>query len=237
MEQPAWLRQTDQVYRMWFRRLNLLDLLFPHFCYSCDELADRQQAVCNSCLDNLEDSQLGNWSDRVSTKGPLAAVWSAFWYEEALQDLIRRLKYSGRSKIAPSLAQAVYRALDFEIDWHEYGLLIPVPLHKRRRRKRGFNQASLIGTELSVLTGIPVETELLTRIVNTASQVGLDIEERRNNVHGSFASRAMPGGSSILLVDDLLTTGATAAACATALIEAGAEKVSVITVATPKNLS
>ncbi|MFC1481493.1 ComF family protein [Candidatus Neomarinimicrobiota bacterium] len=235
MELPAWLRVSDCYYHMWFRRLKLLDLLFPHFCYSCDEPADDKQAICISCLDNLEDSQLGNWSDRVSTKGSLSNVWSAFWYEEALQSLIHRLKYSGRRKIGPSLAQAVYRALDFEINWSEFGLIVPVPLHKRRKRKRGFNQASVIGEELSVLTGVPVNTEILTRIVNTPSQIGLDIEGRRTNVQGSFASRGPIDGGSILLVDDLLTTGATAAACASALIEAGAAEVSIITVATPKN--
>jgi ComF family protein len=220
---------------MWFRRLKLLDLLFPQFCYSCDEPTDDRQVICSSCLDNLEDSQLGNWSDRVSTKGPLTDVWSAFWYGEALQDLIHSLKYSGRKKIGPSLAQAVYRVLDFEINWNDFGMIIPVPLHKRRHRKRGFNQASVIGAELSVLTGIPVDTEMLARIINTPSQVGLDIEGRRKNMQGSFTSQVALDGGSILLVDDLLTTGATAAACASALIEGGAAKVSVITVATPKN--
>ncbi len=193
------------------------------------------QAVCRACLDSLEDSQLGNWADRLSTRGSLAGVWSAFWYDENLQDLIHRLKYSGLKKIGPSIAQAAHRALDFEIDWSEFSLIIPVPLHKKRQRKRGFNQSEVIGLELGALTGIQVESDQLVRIVDTVSQVGLDIKGRYNNVAGAFEYKLALDGGGILLVDDLLTTGATAAACAASLKEAGAAKVSVITIATPKN--
>ena len=187
------------------------------------------------CLDGLDASELGNWVHDITTRGPLAEVWSAFWYGDALQGLIHKLKYTGLKRIGPSLAQAVHRALDAEIDWSEFSLIIPVPLHKKRRRKRGFNQSEVIGEELGRLTGIPVESDQLQRVVNTQSQVGLDVVDRRKNVDGSFVHELAIDGESILLVDDLLTTGATAAACATALRSAGATKVSVITVATPKN--
>jgi ComF family protein len=111
--------------------------------------------------------------------------------------------------------------------------LVPVPLHPRRRRERGFNQAELLALALARGTGLEVSPGLLVRRRDTSSQAGLSAASRRRNVTGAFAARHRPRlvGRTLVLVDDVITTGATAAACARVLKQAGAAEVRLVTVA------
>jgi len=109
--------------------------------------------------------------------------------------------------------------------------VVPVPLSKERRRRRGYNQMDLVAKALAGLLGLPCKTDALSRVRDTRSQVGLDAVARHRNVQDAFlARREAVQGSVILLVDDLFTTGATLAACAAALREAGSGEVYALTV-------
>jgi ComF family protein len=112
-------------------------------------------------------------------------------------------------------------------------LLVPVPLHPRRRRERGYNQSELLALELAKRTGLEVAAPALVRRKDTAPQTGLKAASRRANVAGAFAVRkqAKVVGRTVVLVDDVFTTGATARACALALHQAGVRSVRLITAA------
>ena len=154
-------------------------------------------------------------------------------YEGALRSVIHELKYRGRRRLAPRIAEvmleeaAVRRVLEPGV------VLAPVPLHPRRLRERGFNQAELLGSALARRTGLPLLSGVLVRRKDTPTQSGLSASERRRNVAGAFVVRRRTAvvGRAVVLVDDVLTTGATARACADALRKAGAASVRVLTVA------
>ena len=158
-------------------------------------------------------------------------------YEGGLRGLIHLLKYQGVRSAARPLGQHLSQAMRFAL--HECDgsfVVVPVPLHRQRRNSRGFNQTELIArVALRELRDLPVELEpkLLKRTRFTESQTGFTREQRRENLRGAFAvpDPARVKGRSILLVDDVLTTGATADECSRILMRAGAKQVLVVTVA------
>jgi ComF family protein len=154
-------------------------------------------------------------------------------YEGPLRVAVHELKYRGRRRVAGRLAEAMAREAGarglFDVD----AVLVPVPLHPRRKRERGFNQAELLAAELGRRLGVPVAASALVRRACTPAQTGLSAAERRKNVAGAFAvrRRAQVVARVVVLVDDVVTTGATARACARALREAGAKDVRLLSAA------
>jgi ComF family protein len=152
-------------------------------------------------------------------------------YDNELRQLIVLLKYSGVRSLARPLGDWLAVALA-DCPWRgEADVIVPVPLHPRRERARGYNQAELIARELARWLGKPVKTDWLARVKDTPSQTGLTPAQRIENVQGAFSARDKVDKARILLVDDVCTTGATLNACARALKRAGAESVQAVTVA------
>jgi len=147
-------------------------------------------------------------------------------YEGVLRELIHLYKYGKVSTLCGPLGDLMAQALPRE---ESFDLLAPVPLYWRRRLQRGFNQSGLLARELSRRTGIPV-LQALIRLRPTLTQAGLSNTARRRNVARAFRSRNVQG-KRILLIDDVMTTGATASACALALKQSGARRVSLLTLA------
>jgi len=147
-------------------------------------------------------------------------------YEGVLRDLIHQYKYGKVRTLAPVLGGLLAQALPRD---EAFDAIVPVPLHWRRRLQRGFNQAELLARALARRTGIPV-SKALRRVRATPNQAGLSNSERRKNVTQAFRCRPV-AAKRILLIDDVLTTGSTAAACALALKRAGAHRVALLTVA------
>ena len=150
-------------------------------------------------------------------------------YDGALRSLIHLLKYAGMRPLAPGLSRLMDRALPID---DRYDLIVPVPLHWQRRWRRGFNQAELLAREVSKHRRIPI-LNALRRNKSTATQAALTSAGRRRNMAGAFQARSGVDlrQQRILLIDDVFTTGATASACALALKKAGAETVSLLTLA------
>ncbi|HXG03277.1 MAG TPA: ComF family protein, partial [Candidatus Binatia bacterium] len=151
-------------------------------------------------------------------------------YTGALREALHAFKFGGRPALAGPLAELVFEQCGAELP-ATIDALVPVPLGRDRERERGFNQAALVAERLARRLKRPVRPGWLRRIRATPPQSDLGADARRANVRGAFAASARVAGRALVLVDDVLTTGATAAECARVLKAAGARVVGVLTVA------
>ena len=158
---------------------------------------------------------------------------SAARYEDVLREALHAFKFQGRRALAAPLGDLLAEAVVGRLPGGGPQLLLPVPLHPRRARERGFNQASLLARRVGRAWGCPVADGVLARTVPTPSQTELDARARRANVRGAFRLRRPERivGRHVVLVDDILTTGATLSECARCLREGGAARVGALTVA------
>ncbi len=189
-------------------------LLSPPLCWSCRAVAGRGRPLCGSCR------------RRLRPLGPAAAsasVWAAVAYEGPARDLVGALKFRGALALADSMAALMAAAAPAE---RLRGALVPVPLHPARRRRRGFNQAELLARALGRRTGLPV-SDCLVRGGSNLRQVGRGRVGRLAGPAGSVGVRG-PVPARAVLVDDVVTTGATLAACFAALRDAGCEEVTAL---------
>jgi len=148
-------------------------------------------------------------------------------------EAISRFKFGGVARLARPLGALLADYADPEFPFSAVDLIIPVPLHPRRLRERGFNQSLLLARQVGKRRSIPLNFTALHRTRQTQPQTQLSGAERRKNVRGAFEVRQaeVVGGKRILLVDDVFTTGATVQECASVLGEAGASEVHVLTLA------
>jgi ComF family protein len=192
-------------------------LTAEHFCVTCRTPflnsypldAEGQCAMCRNGLRGFD------------------AAYCYGAYDGVLRKLIHVFKYGGVRPLARPLGALLSMALPRE---QRFDLVTPVPLHWMRRWRRGFNQSELLAREVGRRCGMPVR-RVLRRVRATRSQAGLSNTRRRQNVTAAFRARGPLAGARVLLVDDVLTTGSTAAACALALKRAGAAKVALLAVA------
>ena len=231
----------------------LVDLLTPPKCLSCIENVQMGASLCMACwqkLTYLEDpvcDVLGLPFAYDQGEGSLSAQaladpppWdrgrAAVIFDDAAKGLVYGLKYRDNTEAGLFMARMMARVgrdLVAEAD-----LIIPVPLHKSRLWKRRFNQAAFLAQPIARGAAKIFATDILLRSLPTRQQVGLKAEERRKNVRKAFQvpfeKQALVSGKTILLVDDVRTTGATLAACSEALKKAGAARVFVLTFALVK---
>jgi ComF family protein len=219
-----------------------LDLLFPASCAACDTPGD--SPFCALCAETLiplpagcplcgvpqDESLLPALKPRrcphCRARPPRFAFAAApYLHGGALAEAIHRLKYEKREDLGPALGILFEACAAPESD-----VLVPIPLHPRRLRQRGYDQAALLAASASNRFRLPV-APLLRRVRETGQQVGRDRTSRERGVRGAFAAAAGVLGARICLIDDVLTTGATASAAAGALLEAGAARVEVRTLA------
>jgi ComF family protein len=204
----------------------LLNLLFPARCVSCHTWGNW---LCSTCIDQIIFFE-PPWPRFLDETWPLQAVRAAAHLGGPLRDAIHHFKYQGLRALAAPLGDILFDAWDAE-PW-PVDAIAPVPLHPLRQRERGYNQSALLAQELSLHSGISVAREALLRVHPTPPQVGLNPAEREANVRDAFRcpDKALRG-QRVLLVDDVLTTGATLRACAEALLEGQAAAVLGLTLA------
>jgi ComF family protein len=194
----------------------LLNLLAPPLCWACNAPAARGSALCRECRGALRF--LGG-----AASGAALPVWAPVAYEGPARALVSALKFHGAAGVASEMAALVVANARAGLLG---GTLIAVPLHPARRRARGFNQAALIADAIAIRTGLPVAAPL-RRTGPPDRQVGRDRAARLRAPPGSIEVTG-PVPRSAVLVDDVVTTGATLAACAAALRAAGATRVAAI---------
>jgi len=215
----------------------LLDLVFPPSCAACREplSSSRDEPFCPVCSAAVDEPAPG--CARCGLPGPDAICGAcladppAFDRVQAggpfggpLADAVRELKYRDR----PALARPLGRWLACRVALPRDGAVLAVPLARGRRVARGYDQAALLAARLSREARLPLLRGALLRVRETPPQVGRTRAERARNVAGAFAASPLVNGRSLVLVDDVVTTGATADACARALKEAGALRVEVV---------
>lgn len=167
------------------------------------------------------------WSSKYMIDG----IRSVFYFEGTVREAIHQFKYYNLRVISGELASILSNYLDF--NYIESDVIIPVPLHNKRLRQRGYNQSELIASKLAKLRNIAIQTDALIRIRDNMPQVKTNsAEKRRKNVENAFICQPqLVGGKKILLIDDVCTSGATLESCATSLKEAGASSVWGLTIA------
>jgi ComF family protein len=208
-----------QLLGRWFSLL--LDVLAPPGCAACDAGCPAHEPFCNACGLATRFSQLQHLDGvPLLVAGP---------YRPPLSTAIVRFKYESRPELATPLARLVKPAL---AGWElpAASALVPVPLHPRRLVKRGYNQAALLAQELSRSSGLTSLPRLLRRKREMERQVGKSREQRVENALDAFELR-QPGPPSVVLVDDVITTGSTVRACAQALAAGGIRLAAVVAVA------
>ena len=220
----------------------LLDFALPPRCAGCAEVSEEVGAFCPACWRRLE--WLGNGGCQccglplAGTEAELCArcladppkldrIRAAVAYDDVPRSVALRLKYGRKVALARTMAR--YMA-PLRGEWDETAILIPVPLHRWRLWGRGFNQSGLVARELAQGWGLPVDWRSLQRVKRTKLLKGLNYLQRRKAVAGAFRAVRNDSlkGATIVLIDDVFTSGSTAEACARVLRRAGAKRVELI---------
>jgi ComF family protein len=232
---------------------DLLDFVYPQSCPICEKPLNRgEKEVCENCWNNLaplpasfcpycksflEDEETTFKHRCIYLSQPedrkIFSVRSLGTFDDYYKTLIHRLKYDKRIPLGERLAQSLGGIVAREKDFISCDLIIPVPLHRARERERGFNQSQILAEGISEVTNLPLMKDILKRKKNTQDQTYLNAQQRKENVRGAFVvtQQEKINGMSIILVDDVITTGATLNECARMLLDAGATEIFAVTLA------
>lgn len=219
--------------------IDIWELFFPRYCVVCGKrLLQGEDHLCFRCLSGLPRTKLHLHPDNEMEKNlwgkmPLVRAASLLYYAKGneTQKVLYELKYYGNAKLGLFLGKWMAAELGAFFEGVDY--IVPVPLHEKKKRKRGYNQSEMLAQGLSVETGIPVVAHGLVRNDYTETQTHKGNYERWENVKDVFAcvNREAFEGKHILLVDDVVTTGATVVACADALTDIPGLRISVLSFA------
>ncbi len=231
---------------------DLADIIFPSRCVICGIVLYNNEIIyiCPECLSRVSFVKTPFCSccglpfvnyegtdhlcgECVSSKQYFSLARSLGEFKQPLMDVIHRFKYKGEISVGETLGRLMAEFEYNSFDPGEYSLILPVPLHLKRLKERGFNQSVILAREVAKKNSIPLDFRTLKRTIHTKPQTGLGRKQRSANVKGSFivTDRGKIDGKSVVLIDDVYTTGSTVRECARILLENGAEKVAVLTLA------
>ena len=224
---------------------SLLNLLFPRVCAACGNLLlEGEDTVCTTCRFLLPKTGYENFPDNPLAQMfygqmPFNAVMAEFFFSKTgkVQHLVHGLKYHHCRENGIFLGQEIGKSLLKTADYQGIDYIIPIPLHPKKEKIRGYNQSHVIAEGISQIMNIPIAENCLVRSVFTDTQTRKTRDERYENVKDIFALKNPEKlkGKHVLLVDDVLTTGATLMSAGKALTQVEGIKISVATVACAGN--
>jgi ComF family protein len=219
----------------------LTDIAWPNLCLLCENpLVQGEKHVCLNCLYELpllKDASFheNQTADRFLGKLPFEKAASGFRYskESKIQKALELLKYKGEKELGECLAKVAANRLNEKGFFHDIDLLVPVPLHRLKRKKRGYNQSDWLAYGLSAVTHIPVNISLLKRTTSNSTQTTRNIWSRWENAQHLFELNQTKdvAGKHLLLVDDVLTSGSTLEACGHILLQIPGVRISFFALA------
>lgn len=220
---------------------SLLNLFFPDLCAGCNEPLSRgEEILCIRCLFELPETGFHLLKDNpvaqiFTGRVPLNAATACYYFHKnaAIQHIIHRFKYHHRKDVAVYMGRKMGNMLRQSTDFSDVDTIIPIPLHAIKRQLRGYNQSDLLCRGIGEVMHAPVQYDGLRRIIPTETQTKKSRPERWQNVKDAFEvlHPEMISGKHLLLVDDVVTTGATLEACANVLLQIPLVKVSLAALA------
>lgn len=220
---------------------SFLSLFFPRYCIVCGRtLAKGEECLCTMCNINLPRTDYHLRKDNPVEKMfwgkiPLERATSFFFYRKGsdFRQILHQLKYGGQKGIGAIMGRYMAAELLESGFFEGVDVILPVPLHKKKQQIRGYNQSEWIARGIAAVTGITIDTESVVRRKNTETQTRKSFLERWENVEGIFELNHAESliGKHILIVDDVLTTGATTVECASCLTDIEGIRISILTLA------
>jgi ComF family protein len=219
---------------------SFFDFILPRFCCSCKtKLSTDQDTMCSICLSKIQRStstRLQREFDRkFSNNKIISDFYSPFVFEKdkELQHAIHSLKYDKKFPVGIFLGKVLASEMKTNHTNWQLDLIIPIPLHHLKKAERGYNQSYYIAKGAGKILKAKVSDRIVKRIKYTESQTTMNLNEREENIFGAFKVRNKNTvkGKSILIVDDVITTGATISECGKILLEAGANKIYAASIA------
>ena len=224
----------------------ILDLIYPPRCIVCNDIFEfgTRKFLCDECKNLIApiNSKRCEKCSRPIEFGNLCSIcarnhekiffdknFSIFIYDDVISDLIHRFKFKNHPAIGKALSTIIANEINFAIP-QKIDCIIPVPIHRIRKRERGFNQSEILAKKLAQKLQISLRTDLLKRIRNTKPQWALDYHERKRNLIDAFSCKNV-SGKNIILFDDIFTTGTTINECSKVLKSAGANYILSLTLA------
>ena len=234
-----------------------LELIYPKNCISCKAgIFDKENKflICQDCFEGIEKNlppfcaKCGRHLELDETENGICrqckkrkfyfdSCFSVCIYDGIIKDLIHKFKYSNKTVLADAFSKLMFDFIrNFHVELDDYDIMLPVPLHSTRLREREYNQSEVLSERINKFAGIAISRNDIIRLRNTKSQITLDKEARWQNLKDAFkvVRPAVFEEKNVLIVDDLITTGATASELAKSLKQAKAKKVSVLTLAIAK---
>jgi len=216
---------------------DFISLFFPHYCLACSgPLVKGEDLLCTVCLTNLPKTNYHKFREnpvmnRLMGRLPLKHGWAFLKFRKSgiVQHLLHQLKYNNHPEVGIRLGQLYGRELSQSGYDKEFDLIVPVPLHSSRQRQRGYNQSSMLAAGISEALNVKWDESISIRMRSTATQTHKTKTERWENVKDVFAVEGLKliKGKRILLVDDVITTGATLEACGQHLVKCGCDELSI----------
>jgi ComF family protein len=232
----------------------MMDLLFPRHCEICLKIMNHknQTYLCEICFNKIRFisstaccgcarvfpgaiPSIEDWMcpSCLRTKRSYDACHAVSYYEGPIKELLQTFKFARAEYLAGTLREIFMKGMVRKLDWENFDFVVPIPLHPRKLKERGFNQSYILAQTVREVTGLRILRDGIIRIKYSEGQTLQDKKARLENIRGSFEIRKFEKlqGKKIVLVDDVLTTGATIQECSRVLKEAGAESVEVLVLA------
>lgn len=219
----------------------LMHLFFPHICPGCgSDVLQTDETICFTCFNQLPFTRFENIPNNKTERifhgriGISCATSLLYFTKDSIvQQLMHALKYDGNQQVGLYLGRSMGKTLQASTRFQQIDMIIPLPLFKEKEKKRGYNQSAVLCEGIGLETGLSIITDNVKRTIHTETQTKKHRRERWQNVEGIFeaSDRDSLQGKNILLVDDVVTTGATLEACATAILQIPGAKVSIATLA------